>query len=63
MACYLYSPFHDSLVAGYDKKRDYKGSMMTRQVEASLSLANAGYKVIRVATLTRKFEVSYLAGS
>ena len=40
------------LVAGYDKNRDYKGSMMTRQpVEASLSLANVGYDVIRVATL------------
>ena len=38
---------------------------MTRQVEASLSLslANAGYDVIRVATLPWEFEVSYLPGS
>ena len=52
------------LVAGYDKNRDYKGYMMTRQVEASLSFANADYDVIRVAIkLTGKFDVSYLAGS
>ena len=52
------------LVAEYDKNRDYKGSMMTRQVEASLSFADADYDVIRVAIkLTGKFDVSYLAGS